>query len=91
MIHDILEEIKTRKNFYRDYYRLFSRSLYICFAIIILELALIIVLYAFQGTSSYYASSSDGGLTRIYTSPWGTKLKDPDPSLLVNENANQQG
>lgn len=89
MFEDLIDDIKSRRNFYRDNYRKFSRSLYVCLCIIIVELVMIMLIFLTYKKNDYYIFSYDGIFEKIAPAPKGTRLKDPDASLVEGNDTNK--
>lgn len=64
-MNEILDRVKQRKFFYRDYYRSAVNGLWIALAVIIVLSLIVIYLYIQREEPSYYATSSDGKLARL--------------------------
>lgn len=65
--HDILAEVRERKNFYRDYYRKGVRLLWVAMMIILLLILAIILLKALRSYPPCYVNSSAGQIELIPT------------------------
>lgn len=65
MSNSLLEVIKARKNFYRDYYRNLSGILIGLFVLIIVLNVLIVYLYITRPIPNFYATSMDGKLIQL--------------------------
>lgn len=84
MIDETIEEVRSRRNYYRDNYRRFSRALMVSLIIILFLFFTIVYLAATRGQPAYYASSSSGLLQQIGPAPVGTHLPAPAEDQLVN-------
>jgi hypothetical protein len=80
MSHDIVEQVKTRKNYYRNNYRASLRILMYCLIIIFCLLVAIIFMVITKPEPGYYASSNEGKVTQINYAPWGSRIVQPNPS-----------
>lgn len=80
MSHDIVDQVKTRKNYYRNNYRASLRLLMYCLFLIIFLLLGIIFMVVTRPEPDYYASSNDGKVTKINYAPWGSRIVQPNPS-----------
>ena len=75
MASHVLDQIKSRKNYYRDNYRRLSKYLFFCFALIFILIMLIVYFVLSRGEPTYYASSSDGGLIELEAVNPGTGIE----------------
>lgn len=80
MIGPSLDEIKNRKNFYRNNFRRAGMMLW--FATIVIFVLTVIIIYQDirKPAPYYYATSSDGRITQLIPVPRGTGLLDPENS-----------
>lgn len=64
-VNEVLEKVKARKNFYRDYYRRACTALW--FSLFVIAALSLIVMYLVisQPTPDFYATSSDGKLVML--------------------------
>lgn len=60
-----LDLIKTRKYFYRDYYRRAANALWVALALIIVLSLLVIYFYIERPLPTFYATSSNGKLVAL--------------------------
>ncbi len=65
MTNTIIESVKEKKFFYRDYYRRAIKLLVICQFIIILLIPLVFYFGMHRPIPGYYSSSSNGGITPL--------------------------
>lgn len=86
MFEDLIDERKAAKNFYRNRYRNFSEALFYMLCLIFAELLLLLAIYFFQAEPTYYASNSDGEITRITPTYRGASL----PKVLPSNTSTQQ-
>ncbi len=91
MFEDILEDKKTRRNYYRDSYRRISKILYVSLITICIEIFFVMLILLTRATPDYYANNYDGDLTQIVPSPFGSRLQDPTPDLLSQTNKLAKG
>lgn len=62
---EVLEKIKGRKNFYRDYYRRVCIALWFSLLLIAVLSLMIIYLEIVRPTPDFYATSNDGKLVPL--------------------------
>lgn len=89
MFEDIIDERKSRRNFYRNYYRVFSKALYVCMCVIMLELALLFLIWFFRGTPDFYINAQDGRVEQIFSRPFGVRLKETSDAVESGTNISQ--
>ncbi len=65
MENEVLDRVKGRKNFYRDYYRRAYNLLWFALSIIVVLSFLNIYLYITRPMPDFYATSSDGKLVKL--------------------------
>jgi len=80
MIGNRLDEIKSRKNFYRNSLRKAAMLLLFSMMIVLVLSGLIIYRYLTRPAPYFYATSSDGQITQLMPVPRGTGLLDPENS-----------
>ncbi|MGE3919445.1 MAG: hypothetical protein AB7F64_00625 [Gammaproteobacteria bacterium] len=78
MINEVLEQIKRRRNFYRNNYHRMSSVLMVCMMVIIFEVAAIFLVKLTQTPSDFYTTNPDGGIKRIYPAEWGARITQPN-------------
>ncbi len=65
MINRVVEQSKTRKNFYRDYYRKAVSVLVGVLFLQVIVLAATMYVFLHRTVPQFYSSSSDGDLTKL--------------------------
>ena len=62
---ELLDKVKERKNFYRDYYRLACNALWIALVLIVLLSLATLHLNYVRPDPNYYATSNSGKLVKL--------------------------
>jgi hypothetical protein len=73
-VSELLERVKARKFFYRNYYRKAAGLLIIALALIVILSVSVVYVYLQRTIPAYYATSSDGKLVPL------TPLNSPNYS-----------
>ena len=76
MTEQVLDMIKSRKNYYRDNFRRMVTLLFYCMFIILILFAAITYVYFTRGQHTFYATSADGKLTKLEPVARGTGLEE---------------
>lgn len=81
MSSDVIDVVRQRKNFYRDNYRRALQALFFCLIVIVgLIIAIFLVRFT-QPKTTFYATSSDGGLAPIQSTKWGARIIQPSQTV----------
>lgn len=65
MTNTIIEQVKSQKFFYRDYYRKVTKVLVVCQFIIVALIAAVFYFATHRPVPGFYASSSNGAITPL--------------------------
>jgi len=63
--NDLIDSIKSRRNFYRDWYHVLSSALFGALVVIVLLSILLLYLYVVRPDPDFYATCYDGKLMQL--------------------------
>lgn len=87
----VRENIKARKNFYRNNFLRLVNTLFILSFIIVILVGLILFKYFTEGRATYYATANNGNLVRLNPVRRGTGLVIPEDQRNIAETQKGKG